>query len=235
MSGRGVLRVVFADDEKMARRRLRRLLEALGDVAILAEERSGEAVAAHLDPAEVDVALLDIDMPGEDGLSVARLAARRGVPVIFVTAHAEHAVGAFERGAVHYLLKPIDLDRLDAALERVRQLRADRDDPLARVALTVGDEVHLVDVTAISHAVFDGNLVTVHTDEREYLSSESLQVLERKLGGALLRVHRRVLVSLSHLDRLRPLPSGGYTAVMRSGAEVPVSRQAARDLRKRLL
>lgn len=228
------LRVLVADDEKMARRRLRRLLETVGGVTVVAEARSGEEAAQHLDPAEIDVALLDIDMPDVDGLSLAELAGRRSIPVIFVTAHEQHAVKAFAAGAVHYLLKPLELTALDEALERVRAQR--RPEPPARLALTVGDEVHLVDTASISHATFDGTLVTVHADEREWLSSDSLQELERKLaGGDFLRVHRRALVHLTHVERLEPLSSGGYTAVMRSGAEVPVSRQVARELRKRLL
>ncbi len=228
------LRVLVADDEKMARRRLRRLLETVGGVEVVAEARSGEEAAQLLDPAAVDVALLDIDMPDVDGLALAELAGRRAIPVIFVTAHDQHAVKAFAAGAVHYLLKPLELTALDEALERVRA--RSRPEPPARIALTVQDQVHLIDTAAISHATFDGTLVTVHTEEREWLSSDSLQELERKLaGGEFLRVHRRALVHLAHVERLEPLPSGGYTAVMRSGAEVPVSRQVARELRKRLL
>ena len=90
-----MLRVLFVDDEKMARRRLRRLLESLKGVRVVAEHATAEAALADLEPSRVDVALLDIDMPGVDGLELAALARRRGVPVIFVTAHAKHAVEAF--------------------------------------------------------------------------------------------------------------------------------------------
>ncbi len=229
-----VLRVLLADDEKMARKRLRRLLETAGGVTIAAEARSGEEAAAALDPDAIDVAILDIDMPDLNGLQLAELAGRRGIPVIFVTAHEQHAVKAFATGAVHYLLKPLELPDLDEALTRVRE-RSTAEAP-ARIALTVGDDVHLIDTETISHAVFDGTLVTVHADGREWLSSDSLQELERKLaGGDFLRVHRRALVQLSHVERLEPLPSGGYNAVLRGGAEVPVSRQVARELRRRLL
>lgn len=228
------LRVLVADDEKMARKRLRRLLETAGGVTIVAEARSGEEAAAALDPEALDLAILDIDMPDLDGLALAELAGRRGIPVIFVTAHEQHAVKAFATGAVHYLLKPLALPELDEALTRVRG-RVTPKTP-TRIALTVGDDVHLVDTHAISHAVFDGTLVTVYAEGREWLSSESLQELERTLaGGDFLRVHRRALVQLAHVVRLEPLPSGGYNAVLRSGAEVPVSRQVARELRKRLL
>ncbi|MBO6935979.1 MAG: response regulator transcription factor [Deltaproteobacteria bacterium] len=228
------LRVLIADDEKMARKRLRRLLETAGGVTIVSEARSGEEAAAALDPESIDAAILDIDMPDLDGLQLAELAGRRGIPVIFVTAHEQHAVKAFATGATHYLLKPLALPELDAALARVRDRASPRTPE--RIALTVGDDVHLVPTASISHAVFDGTLVTVHAEGREWLSSDSLQDLERKLaGGDFLRVHRRALVQLAHVERLEPLPSGGYNAVLSSGAEVPVSRQVARELRRRLL
>lgn len=231
------LRVVVADDEKMARKRVTRLLESLGDVTLVAECRSGEEVLKHLDPAQVDVALLDIDMPGMSGLEVAQVAALRGVPVIFLTAHEQHAVAAFEQQAVHYLLKPVDAAQLVRAFERLRGLT--KPAPAAplptRVALTVRGDVVLLAPADITHAVYDGELVSVHTAQHGYITDESLQELEARIGSEhMLRVHRRALLNLAHVERLRSQPSGGYVAVLRSGAEVPVSRQVARDLRKRL-
>lgn len=234
--GTVMLRVVIADDEKMARKRLRRLLEALGGVEIVAECRSGEEALTHLDASKVDLAILDIDMPGIDGLETAALAARRGVPVVFVTAHAQHAVAAFDRGAAHYLLKPLEPTKLEEALARVRgEAPSPAPSSPERIVLTVGGDACFVEVSSISHALYDGSLVTVHAGEKSWLSDESLQELEGKLiGGEFVRVHRRALVNLQHVERLRSMPSGGYTAIMKGGGEVPVSRQAARSLRKRL-
>ena len=235
------LRGIVADDEKMARKRVTRLLEQLGNTVLVAECRSGEEVLRHLDPAHVDVALLDVDMPGMNGLETARLAALRGVPVIFLTAHEQHAVEAFQHGAVHYLLKPVDAPALEQALARLRarMLAAQVTQPDTklpdRVALTVRGDVVLVPPASITHALYDGELVTVFTAARSYITDESLQDLEARVTGqSLMRVHRRALLNLSHVERLRALPTGGYTAVLSGGAEVPVSRQAARDLRKRL-
>jgi len=235
------LRVIVADDEKMARKRVTRLLEQLGNTVLVAECRSGEEVLRHLDPAHVDVALLDVDMPGMNGLETARLAGLRGVPVIFLTAHEQHAVEAFQHGAVHYLLKPVDAPRLEQALARLRARTVSGnvtqpDTKLPdRVALTVRGDVVLVPPASITHALFDGELVTVFTAAREYITDESLQDLEARVTGEpFMRVHRRALLNLSHVERLRAQPSGGYLAVLSGGAEVPVSRQAARDLRKRL-
>lgn len=235
------LRVVIADDEKMARKRVTRLLEDLGNTVLVAECRSGDEALRYLDPAQVDVALLDVDMPGMNGIETARLAALRGVPVIFLTAHEQHAVAAFQQGAVHYLLKPVDAWQLEQALARlrVRGVAAPPTSPDAklpeRVALTVRGDVVLLPPASITHALYDGELVTVFTTARSYITDESLQDLEARVHGQpFMRVHRRALLNLSHVERLRALPTGGYLAVLSSGAEVPVSRQSARDLRKRL-
>jgi len=135
----------------------------------------------------------------------------------------------------------VDAQQLEQALARLRgRMQASqvtlRDTTLPeRVALTVRGDVVLVPPASITHALYDGELVTVHTAARAYITDESLQDLEGRIPGEpLLRVHRRALLNLSHVERLRALPTGGYLAVLSSGAEVPVSRQAARDLRKRL-
>jgi len=221
------MRILIADDEKMARKRLVRLLDALGGHTIT-ECRDGEEALAALDPASVDVAVLDIDMPGINGLQTAELAQKRGIPVIFVTAHEQHAVEAFRQHAVHFLLKPIDAPRLAEALQRITPRKAER------LALRVGDDAVLVDVAAITHALYDGALVTVYVDDAEHLSDQSLQDLLDQLGGEpFVRVHRRAVVNLDRVARLEGLASGGYTAHLSNGGEAPVSRAAARELRKR--
>jgi two-component system, LytTR family, response regulator len=246
------LRILFADDELMARRRVRRLLEAMADVEIVAECESGEAALRELDRLDVDVALLDVGMGAVSGLAVSDLAAELGVEVVFTTAHPGHAVEAFDRGAVDYVLKPLEADRLATAVARARQ-RVDatrfRAAPaqagssvaplaplasFARLALESNGEVRLVHPDDVSHALHDGELVSVWAAGQAILTDRSLTALEAALGGSFLRVHRRALVNLAHVDRLRPVPTGGYIAVTRGGHEVPVSRQAARGLRRSL-
>lgn len=234
------LRVLFADDEAMARKRMRRLLESQPGVEIVAECTSGEDALLSLDAHAVDVALLDVHMGLVSGLEVSELAAELGVEVILTTAHTEHAVEAFEKGAVDYLLKPIDEARLAQALSRA-SARIEPSRPASspsaptteRLAIESHGEVHLLNPEDISHAISDGQLVTLVAGNRELLTERTLSELERRLPS-LLRVHRRALLSLAHVDRLKPQPTGGYLAVMRSGQEVPVSRQEARELRRRL-
>jgi two-component system LytT family response regulator len=244
------LRVLFADDELMARRRLRRMLEAMDGIAVVAECESGEAVLAALEHTDVDVALLDVEMGARSGLEVSEAAAELGVEVIFTTAHPEHAVAAFDRGAVDYVLKPADEGRLATAMERARRrIEAARArppgaavpmgdaprPPAARLALEVRGEIVLVDPGEISHALHDGALVTVHAGRSTLLTELSLQELEQRLPpGRFMRVHRRAILNLDRVERLRPQPTGGYLAVTSGGHEVPVSRQAARALRRQL-
>lgn len=239
------LRVLIADDEEMARRRLRRLLAELPDVAVVAECASGDAALSVLEAIEVDVAVLDVQMPGLTGLDVSETAAELGVEVIFATAHREHAVTAFERGAIDYVLKPVEAERLSVAIERARARitpqRATRDAdatttaPPERIAVEVSGDVRLFAVAEVACAMLEGELVRLRVGDELLWTTLTLQELEARLVGRdFLRVHRRAIVNLAHVDRLRPLPTGGYIARTRQGDEVPVSRQEARRLRQRL-
>ena len=254
--GDAPLRVLVADDEAIARRRLVRLLAAMPDVAV-----AGECVDAHevLDRVRgggIDAVLLDIQMPELTGIEALQLFPADGPVVIFCTAHTAHAVAAFDVGAIDYLLKPVEAPRLRKALERARdrdarrryrdelaRLTADapsapapaRERPLARLALPTRQGIVLLDPSLMSHAELDGELVTIHSAEGQYLSALSLQELESRLpADRFARVHRRAIVNLEQVARLEPNEVGGFTAHMRGGQTVEVSRQAARDLRRRL-
>jgi len=236
--GPAQVRVLVADDEATARRRLVRLLGAMPEVAVAGECADAQQVLAAVQAGGVDVLLLDIQMPELSGLDALQLlpeGARRPA-VIFCTAHAAHAVAAFEVGAIDYLLKPIDGGRLRKALERARERRSvGSGAELARLALPTRQGIVLVDPRDVTHAELADELVTVHTTAGRYLSALSLQELEARLPAAgFVRVHRRALVNLAHVARLQPNEVGGYLAEMSGGQAVEVSRQAARDLRKRL-
>jgi two-component system LytT family response regulator len=230
--------VLLCDDELLARKRMTRLLGEIGGVQIVAECTNGEEVLARLADEEVDVLLLDIDMPGLSGIeAVARLPEDRPY-VVFATAHPEHAVAAFEVGAVDYVLKPVESDRLRKALDRARaQLDAPAPAPaipaMARLAIPTHDGAVLVTTADISHAVLEGQLVTVYAAGRKVLTGFTLQELEAKLPH-FERVHRRALLNLDHVERLESVSSGGYVAHVRGGGKVEVSRQSARRLRRRL-
>jgi two-component system LytT family response regulator len=229
----------------MARKRVLRLLGELPGIEAVTECESGEEVLAKLGAEDVDVAILDVNMPGISGLeTVIRMPEDRPY-VIFLTAHPEHAVSAFDVGAVDYVLKPVDDARLAKALDRARHsldgssAAAGRDDAargrVNKLAIATRGGVELVAPKDVTHATFDGALVTLHTPSRAILSDDTLQDLEDKLpAGPFERVHRRALVNLDHVDRLESVDSGGYVAVLSSGKRVDVSRQSARRLRRRL-
>jgi two-component system LytT family response regulator len=245
------LQVLVADDEAIARKRLLRLLAAMPDVAVAGECADAREVLERVRAGGIDVVLLDIQMPELSGLEALQLFPADGPVVIFCTAHTAHAVAAFDVGAIDYLLKPIEAARLRKALERARdrderrryadelsrfKARGDQPEkPLDRLALPTRQGIVLLDPLTVSHAELDGELVTVHTADAQYLSALSLQDLEGRLpGDRFARVHRRAIINLEHVVRLEPNEVGGYTARTRNGSAVEISRQAARDLRKRL-
>lgn len=253
------MRVLVADDELLARRRLLRLLAAIDGVEVTGECESGVAVLERLKAKDVDVVLLDIHMPGLSGLEALELLPEDGPVVVLCTAHSDHAVDAFELGAVDYVIKPVEAGRLKKALARAaervqarRQSRRTSEDPppaplpslagtdgaprgLDRLALPTRQGIVLIDPRTVSHASLDGELVSVVTDGRTYLSDDTLADLQERLPRDLFeRVHRRAILNLEHVERLVPLETGGYLAHTRGGHAVEVSRQAARELRRRL-
>lgn len=239
------LRVLIADDEEMARKRLRRLLTALNGVEVVAECASGDAALSMLETIEVDVAVLDVQMPGLSGLDLSQAAAELGVEVVLATAHGEHALTAYAHGVIDYVLKPVAPERLAVAIERARarvsarttqgEMVATAPATLDRLALAVNGEVRLFAPADVAFAMLAGALVQLRIGDELVWTELTLQELEARLAGrGFLRVHRRALLNLSCVDRLRPLPTGGYVALTRQGDEVPVSRQEARRLRQRL-
>lgn len=235
------LRVLVCDDELMARKRVLRLLGEIPGVEHAIECESGEEVLAKLAEEEVDVAILDIDMPGMSGLETVMKMPEERPYVVFLTAHPEHALSAFEVGAVDYLLKPVDDARLAKALDRARKVLdhgpadAAAAPALNKLAIPTRGGVELVSPSDVTHATFDGALVTVHTRSRSVLTDDTLQDLEDKLPkGPFERVHRRALLNLEHVERLDSVDSGGYVACLTTGKKVDVSRQSARKLRRRL-
>lgn len=230
------LRVLIADDELLARRRLSRLLAAMPDVELVGECTSGEEVLSRVGAGDVDVLLLDIRMPGLTGLDAVALLPRPAPYVIFCTAHADHAIAAFDAGAVDYVLKPIEAGRLQKALDRaaVRRPVAAADAPPARLAVSTRLGIILIDPREITHATLDAELVTVFTTGGSHLTDITLQQLEDHLpSDQFQRVHRRAIVNLDHVLRLEPVSTGGFLAHTRTDHTVEVSRQSARALRRR--
>lgn len=237
------LRVLIADDEQLARARLTRLLSSMEDVTVVGEAKDGDEVLTRVRAGGIDVVLLDVQMPKLTGVEAMALWPADGPWVVFCTAHAEHAVKAFEVDAVDYLLKPVEPDRLKKALDKARQRETKetfsaavkKHQSIPRLPVQTRQGLVLLDPDSVTHAVLDGELVTVHTNDASFLTDYSLNDLEQRLPpGRFERVHRRALLNLEAVARLEPLDTGGYLARTSNGHSVEVSRQAARDLRKRL-
>jgi two-component system LytT family response regulator len=239
------MRVLVADDEQIARRRLLRLLSAIDGVTVMGECDSGAGVLERAKAGDVDVVLLDIQMPNLGGLETMALLPEDGPLVILCTAHAHHAVDAFEHGAVDYLMKPAEPGRLKKALTRAAARLAERSPAhpvpaaeapaLERLAIRTQQGIVLVDPKTVSHAVLEGELVTIAADGGTYLSDNTLNDLQERFPRETFeRVHRRAILNLAHVVRLEPLETGGFLAHTRGGHAIEVSRQAARELRRRL-
>jgi two-component system LytT family response regulator len=236
------LKVLIADDEELARTRLRRLLSAMEDIEVVGEAKDGDEVLARVKAGGVELVLLDVQMPRLSGTEAMALWPADGPLVVFCTAHAEHAVRAFDTGAVDYLLKPVEPERLKKALdrargksERARFLAEVHQHQLSRLAVPTRQGVMLVDPATITHAVLEDELVTVYTSTAALLTDFTLQELQERLpAGRVERVHRRALLNLEAVTQLDPLETGGYLARVAGGRSVEVSRQSARELRRRL-
>ncbi|CAM3918698.1 LytR/AlgR family response regulator transcription factor [Roseateles saccharophilus] len=219
------MRVLIVDDEPAARARLRRLLAAEADVAELHEAPDAPAALAlvHALAVPPDLALLDIEMPGGNGVQLAAALREAGVRcVVFSTAHAEHALQAFELAALDYLLKPYTAERLAAALARARELIARPAAPPGEWWVE-GERLRLADVQWISAA---DNYVELHLPPRSLLERATLADALQRPGWAarFLRVHRSHAVNPAHVRRIERLPSGEAVLMLACGATLRVSR-----------
>ena len=204
-----ILRVLIVDDEELARLRLRGLLGECAEpkTRVVGEAANASQAQVVLATQPCDLVLLDIRMPGRDGMALAD-ELRRMVPapaVVFVTAHAEHALRAFDLDAVDYLTKPVRRERLQAALQRVARRRGAGDTEAREPAyLVVSDRGRVVRVPASEVLYLKAELkyVTLRTLQHSYVLDESLTDLEQRLGGRFLRVHRNALVARSAVRAL---------------------------------
>ncbi len=236
------MRVLIADDEAPARARLAALLSAAGaDHEVVAEAGNGVEVLEQCRRSAVDLVLLDIRMPGMDGITAAlALAERPDAPaVVFVTAYEEHALAAFEANAIDYLLKPVRLDRLLRALAKARALNRRQQAALSEAAGYINASYRggILRIPAQDVVLLraDSKYVEVWHGGGMALTEESLRALEERLPGAFLRVHRNALVAP---DRVRQLHKGegGQLMLSLDGSDetVEVSRRHAPEVRRLL-
>ncbi len=238
------LKVLIVDDEPPARERLRSLLGEIADVEVAGEARNGREALSHAHDLAPDVVLLDVRMPGMDGLEAARhLNVLEEPPaVIFTTAFDQYAVEAFEAHAVGYLLKPVRKEQLAAALTRagrltraqLQRLAAGEDERRTHVAARHREGLRLIPLEEVQYFLADQKYTTVKHLKGEDLIEDSLRLLESEFSGAFVRIHRNALVGVKHLERIERNADGQYFVHLRGcAAPLPVSRRMAGELKER--
>jgi two-component system LytT family response regulator len=235
----------LVDDEPVARAGLRAMLGAFDWIDVIGEASDGGSAVRMIDTQRPELVFLDVQMPGLIGTAVLRELRWRPY-VIFTTAYSEHAVSAFELGAVDYLLKPFGPSRLAAAMQRVQSAIGEPapvdaverlsgalgSAPITRLFVRIGGTLVALPIDRVSRFEADGDYVVAHADDARHLLHLSLSRLEERLDATrFIRVHRTHLVSLEHVRAFKPDTRGNLEALMRDGARVPVSRSRAKEIR----
>jgi two-component system response regulator AlgR len=235
------MRVLLVDDEPLARERLRRLLGEIQGVELVGEAADGKAALSATAALQPDLILLDIRMPGMDGMAVARHLATLPRPprVIFTTAYGEHALEAFEAQAIDYLVKPVRKERLAQALERAATFMATAAGAAPAAAgpshLTVKKHgnIELLPVEEILYYQADHKYVTAHLANREELLEEPLKLLEELLGERVIRIHRNALVTRAAITGLEKDAGGSHYVTLRGIGRGPeISRRLMAEVRR---
>ena len=237
------LRVLIVDDEAPARERLRSLLAELDEADVIGEAVTGEQALQRTAELAPDVVLLDVRMPGIDGIEAARHMNVLEQPpaVIFTTAFDEYAMKAFDAQAVGYLLKPIRKEKLAAALAHANRLTrpqlqqlASKTEVRSHIAVRHREGLRLIPLDEVQFFFAEQKYTTVRHLKGEDLIEDSLRALEDEFGSGFVRIHRNALVSVRYLEGIERNDDGQYFVRLR-GCEAPlqVSRRMASELRER--
>ncbi|MBD8525473.1 LytR/AlgR family response regulator transcription factor [Pseudomarimonas arenosa] len=242
------MRVLIVDDEPLARDRLADLLADHPEIELVGEAENGREACERVMAGNVDLVLMDVSMPVMDGLEAARhMATLNPAPaVVFCTAYDEHALAAFDAGAVDYLMKPVRAERLSESLGRARRLapaaldqlqKADgQDKRRSHLCARLRGSMRLIPIEEIYYLQADEKYVVIHHANGEDLIEDSLKSLESEFADRFLRIHRNCLVAMDELQELRRGPDGHTRARLRHVNELlDVSRRCLPQLRKRVV
>ncbi len=239
------IRALIVDDEPLARERIRNLVERDPEVVVAAECRDGQEAIAAIRERAPDLVFLDVQMPEKSGFDVIAEVDVAVLPVIvFVTAHDDYALRAFEVAALDYLLKPFDEDRFSKTLDRAKtQIRSRRPDEfqqrvlsmmeglrtaprgLERLIVKTGGQLVFLKTEEVDWIQAEGNYVRLHVGRASHLVRETIQSLEASLDPArFMRIHRSTIVNLDRVREIQPLVHGEYRVVLTDGTKLSLSR-----------
>jgi DNA-binding LytR/AlgR family response regulator len=249
----GAMRTLIVDDEPIARRVLREGLDLLPDVEVVGEADNGRSALEQIEKLRPELVFLDLQMPVMSGFEVVRNLAGKNMPIIvIVTAFDQHAVQAFEAGAVDYLLKPVQDARLHKAVERARSLRhqplqianhaakiaaaePSTPNPGRKIVARNGPDYVILDTDEVLAFQAERELVWIVTAKQRLLATEPLYGIEERLpANHFQRVHRNALVNVSHIRKLSALSSQRWLITLSNALQIVVSKRQAHHLRSLL-
>lgn len=248
------MRALIVDDEPIARKILREELALLDSIEVVAEAENGEAALLTISSIKPDIVFLDIQLPGMSGFEVLDHLNSGHLPaIVMVTAYDRHAIRAFEAGAVDYLLKPIDPQRLTQAVERVKRIarsplqaaetlaQLQEIAPAAGSAAApkvrkiigrLGDEFFLLGLGEVLAFQAEGDVTWIVTSGQRYLATENLKAIENRLrNSAFRRIHRNTLVNVEQVRKMSMITSRRWLVTLNDGQEFFVSKRQAKNVR----
>lgn len=244
------IRTIIADDEELARRGLRALSQRYKELELVCECRNGREAVEAIHRHRPDLVFLDVQMPGKTGFDVISAIADGQRPhVVFVTAYDKFALRAFEVHALDYLLKPVNEERFDAAVERVREAMSHATDSamiqrfsqaaaelqvaaspflataMDRLPIKANGRIIILRLSEIDWIEADGDYVSIHARGKSWLMRETVAAMELRLAlSGFVRIHRSTLVNAEQVKELRPRDKGEYTVVLNDGTELKLTR-----------
>lgn len=229
------MEILIVDDEPLARERLVRMIEKLEDHNVIAEADNADAALAAIDEHDPDIILLDVRMPGKDGLALAYEISALDCPpaIIFCTAFDQYALDAFGTTAIGYLLKPIKSEQLEDALNKAQKLnKAQRaatyiipvDSTNMRNHITAKTRrgIELIPLEDVRYFIADHKYVTVYHRNGEHLLDETLKELEEEFGSRFVRIHRNALVSAKHIEAIERAAQGQFYVRLSDTKQRPI-------------
>ena len=231
-----VIRALLVDDEPLANAGLRTLLDGHPDIEVIGEARGGREAIRAISELRPDLVFLDVQMPRVDGFEVLREIDSETIPaIIFITAYEEFAVRAFEVNALDYLVKPITVERLHVALDRVRHNLVQATAYTSRIMVRVGNRQLLIAVPDVDWIEADDYCSIVHARGASHVIRETLGSLAARLDPATFaRVHRSAIINVARVRELRRQRLGGLAAILADGTAVAISRSRRAEIAKRL-